>query len=115
MANDRNYPSLSEDASPSYGKDAETNDQEERFESDTQRIVHRHLQNKDDVITDEDIASVRVGMSPPVFDEATEAGVREYEDEIALPQQQDGNETGNAEQNNGKQQPTSWDTIEPAS
>lgn len=49
-------------------KDEKTNgEQGDRFESDTQRIVHRHLQNRDDVITDEDIASVRIGMSPENF------------------------------------------------
>lgn len=32
------------------------------METDTDRIVHRHLQNKDDIITDEDIRSIRVGL-----------------------------------------------------
>jgi hypothetical protein len=44
----------------------------ERFESDTQKIIRRHLENEDDVITDEDIANIRVGMVPPEFDRATE-------------------------------------------
>src|ERR1051325_9784440 len=39
-----------------------------RFESDTAKIVHRHLENEDDVITDEDIRNIRVGLTPPVDD-----------------------------------------------
>ncbi len=38
---------------------------EEEFLSDTQKIIRRHLENKDDVITEEDIKNVRVGMIPP--------------------------------------------------
>src|SRR4051812_31219652 len=46
---------------------------DERFLSDTQKIIHRHLENKNDVITEEDIKNVRVGMTPPEMDEPTEA------------------------------------------
>jgi hypothetical protein len=42
------------------------------FESDTQKLVRRHLSDKDHVITDEEIASIRVGMIPPVENEGTE-------------------------------------------
>ena len=35
-----------------------------RFESDTQKIVHRHLQNQNDTITEEDIRGVRICMTP---------------------------------------------------
>jgi hypothetical protein len=38
------------------------------FESDTQRIVRRHLEDPNHVITDEDLKSIRVGMTPPVMD-----------------------------------------------
>jgi len=34
------------------------------FESDTQRLVRLHLTDKDHVITDEEIASIRIGMTP---------------------------------------------------
>ncbi len=37
-----------------------------RFESDTQKIVHRHLQNQNDTITEDDIRGVRIGMTPQV-------------------------------------------------
>ena len=40
----------------------------DRFESDTQKIVRRHLENKNDVITEEDIRNVRVGLTPPPTD-----------------------------------------------
>ncbi len=35
-----------------------------KFKSDADRIVHRHLENKDDKITEEDLKSVRVGVAP---------------------------------------------------
>ena len=34
------------------------------FESDAKKIVRRHLEDKDHVITEEEIASIRVGMTP---------------------------------------------------
>jgi hypothetical protein len=41
------------------------NNSNDQFESDTQRIIHRHLENEDDIISEEDIRNVRVGMIPP--------------------------------------------------
>ena len=38
----------------------------ERFESDAKKIVRRHLEDKDHVITEEEIASIRIGMTPPL-------------------------------------------------
>ena len=35
----------------------------EEFETDSQKIVRRHLENENDVITDEDIRSVRIGIT----------------------------------------------------
>lgn len=35
-----------------------------KFKSDADRIVHRHLENKDDKITEEDLRSVRIGVVP---------------------------------------------------
>ena len=49
------------------------NSHERPFESDTQRIVRRHLENKDDVIKEEDIASIRIGMTPAELDLPTQA------------------------------------------
>ena len=36
----------------------------QRFESDTRKIIHRHLNNRDDIITEEDIRNIRVGLTP---------------------------------------------------
>src|SRR3954470_9828732 len=65
------------ETAPSEGND-------DRFLSDTQKIIHRHLENKNDVITEEDIKNVRVGMTPSAMDEPTEArfGADDKIDEI---------------------------------
>ena len=88
---------------------------DDRFESDTQKIIRRHLENKDDVITDEDIASVRVGMTPPQFDEATAArfegdDAREDAEEEMLENTEDMDKDENLDEG----QITPWDTIDPA-
>jgi hypothetical protein len=80
---------------------------EEQFESDTQKIVRRHLENEDDVITEEDIRNVRVGMSPPL-DVPTEEAIRESEEKIADRKQIDENEILP-----GEEQITPWDVIDP--
>jgi hypothetical protein len=91
------------------------NTENEHFESDTQKIVRRHLENKDDVITDEDIANVRVGMVPPQFDEATEA---RFEDEDAREDAEERLTSGTRDMDNDKNleqgQVTPWDTIDPS-
>ena len=86
----------------------------ERFESDTQKIVRRHLENKDDVITHEDIANVRVGMVPPEFDAATEARfegeeAREDVEEDLLSE----SENVDKDENLDDKKITPWDTIDP--
>ena len=85
----------------------------ERFESDTQKIVRRHLENKDDVITDEDIAGVRVGLVPPEFDSATEARfegeeAREDVEEDILGDTEDMKKDENLDEG----QITPWDTLD---
>lgn len=112
-------PEESINPQPHEGENVEKNDNSEnmngdRFESDTQKIVRRHLENKDDIITDEDIASVRVGMTPPEFDEATAARfggdeARENTEEDLLDNTKDMNKDENLD--NG--QITPWDTIDP--
>ena len=44
------------------------------FESDTKKIVRRHLEDKDHVITEEEIASIRVGMTPPLNEDESAGG-----------------------------------------
>ena len=104
---------------PQDGSNEERNEKVEnvdndRFQSDTQRIIHRHLENKDDVITDHDIASVRVGMVPPQFDEATEA--RFEGDEAREDAEKDllsGTADMDKDENLDQGQVTPWDTIDP--
>ena len=96
-------------------KDIPSEGTEERFLSDTQKIVHRHLENKNDVITEDDIRNVRVGMTPTQMDEATEARfegddkIDEIEDELIGEEKQDETE----EKTTTKKRITPWDTIEP--
>jgi hypothetical protein len=59
----------------------QVNKNENEIESDSQKIIHRHLNNKDDIITDEDIRNVRVGSTPAVPDEATLARFEEEKNE----------------------------------
>ena len=79
----------------------------ERFESDTQKVVRRHLENEDDIITDADIRNVRVGMTPPL-DAPTEEAVRESEDRVADKKADDENDTVP-----GAQKVTPWDVVDP--
>lgn len=90
---------------PQENNNAEQN--EERFESDTQKLVRRHLENEDHVITEEEIRNVRVGMSPPP-DAPTEEAIREREEKVADRKTPDENETAP-----GEQQATPWDVIQP--
>lgn len=89
-----------------------TPENEERFESDTQRIIHRHLENKDDVITEEDIRNVRIGMTPQL-DEATEA---RFEDEDRVDEVEDELTEGTSDAEPERREDdrvTPWDTIDP--
>jgi hypothetical protein len=90
------------------------NPNDDRFESDTQKIIHRHLENEDDIITDEDIANVRIGMVPPDFDEATEARFEGEDAREDAEQDLIGNtENMNKDENLDEDQITPWDTIDP--
>ena len=88
------------------GDDNNTSLRDEPFESDTKKIVKRHLENKDDVITEEDIRSVRVGMTPPL-DDATEEALEEREEKIA------DRKTIDEDGTPGGQKVTPWDIVEP--
>lgn len=96
------------------GNENTKNTGNDRFQSDAEKIVHRHLKNKDDIITDEDIASVRVGLSAAEFDEATEA---RFEDENVREDVEnehlEGTEEMKEDKNLDKGQITPWDTIDP--
>ena len=75
----------------------------DQFESDTQKIVRRHLQDKNHVITEEEIRSVRVGMTPPL-DETDNAALRSTA-ENEMPKNGNGDPAGTPL--------TPWDTVEP--
>lgn len=104
---------------PHQNEDGERNENLEnvdndRFESDTQKIVRQHLEDKNHVITDEDIAKVRIGMVPPEFDAATEARfegkeAREDVEEDLL----SGTKDMKKDENLDEGQITPWDTIDP--
>ena len=80
---------------------------DERFESDTQKLVRLHLQDESHVITEDEIRNVRVGMSPPL-DASTEEAIKEREGKVADRKTPDEKETAP-----GEQQATSWDVLEP--
>ena len=83
---------------------AEGNDEKPSFESDTQKIIHRHLQNEDDIISEEDIRNVRVGMTPP-------QSLSDAEDAAALDEvEKDANEEG--EGKDSSEQITPWDVVD---
>ena len=113
MPEDRLNPQPDNNESVERNENAE-NVNDDRFESDTQKIVRRHLENKDDIITDEDIASVRVGMTPPQFDEATAA---RFEDDNATEELEErtlgDTDDIEEEKNSDDDKITPWDTIDP--
>ena len=77
--------------------------QTEHFESDTDRIIHRHLANENDVITEEDIRNIRIGVTP------AEREKEDFEQQV--------NDAASAEDNLSQaptENPTTpWDIVEP--
>lgn len=102
---------------PSHDENAERQESAEnteRFESDTQKLVRKHLEDKDHVITDEDIANVRVGMVPPEFDTATEARFEGEESRENVEENLLGNQDEDTDENLDDKRITPWDAIDPA-
>jgi len=86
----------------------------ERFESDTQKIVRRHLEDPDHVITEEEMKNIRVGMTPPLDGETTYERMKnedlvEEEEERLIGDTDDIEESKNDKDN----RVTPWDTIDP--
>ncbi|MDB5207356.1 MAG: hypothetical protein JWR72_2431 [Flavisolibacter sp.] len=79
----------------------------EQFETDSQKIVRRHLENESDIITDEDIRSVRIGISPS-HEVQSEQNLEELIDDIESEREKD-DDTDVATTDNPI---TPWDTIE---
>jgi len=107
MFNERNNNAPQQDENEERNNE---NKNAERFETDAEKIIHRHLANKDDVITDEDIASVRVGMTPPM-DEPTEARFENDSFGDAVEEEYLGDED-NVNDKNKDEQITPWDTVD---
>ena len=82
--------------------DGEKN-QHQRFESDVQKLMRRHMSDPDHVISDEEMQNVRVGMSPPP-DEPTQQAINEANDRIADRKADDEDDTLP-----GAQKMTPWD------
>ena len=89
------------------GEDQNNEEKEERFLSDTQKLVRHHLENEDHVITEEEMRNVRIGMTAPL-DDATEEAIQDREDKVA--------DRKTPEEDKivpGSQKATPWDVIEP--
>ncbi len=84
-----------------------------RFESDAQKVVRRHLEDEEHEITEEEIASVRVGMTPPILDEATEARFEDEETREEVERKYLGDDVDEGETPDTKEPITPWDTIDP--
>ena len=60
----------------------QNNRRDENFQSDTQRLVQKHLSDPEHEITNEELANVRVGMSPGP-DAPTQQAIRESDERVA--------------------------------
>ena len=81
--------------------------QDQPFQTDSEKLVQRHLEDPNHVITEEDMQKIRVGMTPPP-DAPTEEAIRESEDRVA------DHKTENEEDTTpGSQKVTPWDVIDP--
>jgi hypothetical protein len=77
------------------------------FESDAEKLAHRHLSDPDHVITEEEMKSIRVGM-PSAPDQPTEEAIRESNEKIA-----DHKADSDDDTTPGAQKITPWDVIGP--
>ena len=88
-------------------EDQQNNEQnEDRFVSDTQKVVRRHLENEDDIITEEDIRNVRVGMTPSL-EPIEENEITNRDEKVADHKTDDESETVP-----GSQKITPWDVVD---
>ena len=83
------------------------------FESDTQKLTRKHLEDEDHVITEEEMRNLRVGMTPPVLDEATEVRFSDDE-EVEKEEEKFIGDVDEIEDETAKRKITPWDTIDPA-
>ncbi|MFL5809579.1 MAG: hypothetical protein ACJ749_08660 [Flavisolibacter sp.] len=111
MPLDRNNAPLSDDETTETNESVHADENKEEFESDTQRIIRRHLENKDDVITEDDIRNIRIGMSPE-FDEATESRFEDDEAKEEAEEEQLGPDEDREEETTEGDRLTPWDTVD---
>lgn len=83
----------------------QTPDVSEAHESDAEKIVHKHLADKNHKITEEELAGIRVGVVAEP-DEPTKQAIAESEGRIA---DTDANNEG--ETVPGAQKSTPWDVV----
>lgn len=77
------------------------------FESDAEKISHRHLSDPNHVITEEEMKQIKVGMTPPP-DAPTEEAIRDGENRIA-----DHKADKEDDITPGGQKMTPWDLLGP--
>ena len=87
--------------------DKNETERDQPFQSDTEKLAQRHLADPNHVITDEEMKSIRVGMTPPP-DVPTEEAIRNAEEKIA-------DHKSDSEEDNipGGQKMTPWDVVGP--
>jgi hypothetical protein len=85
----------------------ETPKQDQTFQTDSEKLVQRHLEDPNHVITEEDMQKIRVGVTPPA-DGTTEEAIEESEDRIADRKVESEDDTLP-----GSQKVSPWDVIEP--
>ncbi len=83
------------------------NESPERFESDSQKIVRRHLEDENHIITDEEIRGVRIGAEPVVPDN-TEQKFEELVDDL----EKENEDPDKKEVDPSDNPVTPWDTIQ---
>jgi hypothetical protein len=81
--------------------------QNEPFESDAARLTSRHMEDPNHVFTDEEMRSIKVGVTPPP-DEPTKEAISQGEDHIADHKADNEDDT-----TPGAQKSTPWDVINP--
>ena len=104
---------------PSQGQNVENNqilqnnDASGRFESDSKKVVRRHLEDEDHVITDEEMQNIRVGMEPAILDEATQARFGDEENLENTEEEILGEDVDDIKEDENSDGPiTPWDTIQ---
>ena len=87
-------------------KEPQAEENAERFQSDAERLANKHLADPNHVITDEELASIRIGMTPPP-DVPTRQAVDEAGDRVSDRKLDKEDDTLP-----GAQKITPWDVVE---